>query len=63
MVKERAKKNEEDKSSMKPISIFKEDVEIIQKELSKYGDFSQYVRFCLRDSKQIEKFRKAKTAY
>ena len=48
---------------MKPISIFKEDVEIIQKELSKYGDFSQYVRFCLRDSKQIEKFRKAKTAY
>lgn len=62
MAKERPKKEQEHKSFMKPVSIFKADEEVINEKLSNYGDFSLYVRFCLRDLEQLKKFEEAKAA-
>jgi hypothetical protein len=48
------------KSKHKPISLYKDEQEIIESQFSKFGTLSDFVRFCINDKKAIEDFIKPK---
>jgi len=51
------KKKDANKSIMKPVSITKKEVKIIEYNLNCYGDFSGFVRFCLNDEELINRYK------